>query len=126
MNTLSILFGQGPWFLARVHKQERLILHTLLYQRIVLETTSDNVCESALSITRHYIATQDGDNLPLQDSDPSVGLVDYPFPGNGLMADVQHKELHGSLTHDTSIIIIKVNNFMEHILARTLTKMIRI
>lgn len=81
---------QIPWFLARVHKQERFILHTHLYQRIVLEATSDNVRESALTITRHYIATQDGDNLPLQDSDPSAGLVDYPFSGNGLMADVQH------------------------------------
>lgn len=70
---------QLPWFLARVHKQGRLILHTHLYQKIVLETTSNKVCENALSITRHYIATQDGDNLPLQDSDPSARLVDYPF-----------------------------------------------
>lgn len=70
---------QISWFLARVHKQGRLILHIHLYQREALETTCDKVCESALSITRHYIATQDGDNLPLQDSDPSAGLVDYPF-----------------------------------------------
>lgn len=90
---LSVLFGQGhtdTMIPCQGPQQGRFILHTHFYQRIVLEATSDNVCESTLTITRHYIATQDGDNLPLQDSDPSSGLVDYPFSGNGLVADVQH------------------------------------
>lgn len=109
-------------FLVRIHRQGRVIIHVFFYQRIVLETTSDIMCENALGITSQYTATQNGDNLPLHDLHPSAGLVDQPFPGNGLMADVQHQKLCGSLTHDTSIVVTKVNNVMEHILARTLTK----